>query len=155
MNDPPVTVTDRVGMNEGDSLTLDVWELLKNDTDPENDALNVTAVGSALNGWVLLDETTVTYEHDGSETISGGFEYTVTDGSARNTGQVHIDVKTGQRFSYNTCHWTVYWSLFGNNRRGDFVQKKEIHRRRVTGQGATPASVCAFSEKTTILTAKR
>ena len=86
-------VTDRVEMNEGDSLTLDVWELLKNDTDPENDALSVTAVGSALNGRVLLDETTVTYEHDGSETISGRFEYTVTDGSARNTGQVHIDVR--------------------------------------------------------------
>ncbi len=93
VNDPPFAVPDRVEMNEGDSLTLDVWELLKNDTDPENDALSVTAVGSALNGRVLLDETTVTYEHDGSETIGGGFEYTVTDGSARNTGQVQIDVK--------------------------------------------------------------
>ena len=93
VNDPPFAVPDRVEMNEGDSLTLDVWELLKNDTDPENDALRVTAVGGASNGWVLLDETTVTYEHDGSETISGGFEYTVTDGSVRGTGQVQIDVK--------------------------------------------------------------
>ena len=40
-----------------------------------------------------MDGTTVTYEHDGSETISGRFEYTVTDGSARDTGEVQIDVK--------------------------------------------------------------
>ena len=59
--------------------------LLANDSDPEDDTLSITAVSSAVNGTVTLseDKATVTYAHDGSETTSGSFTYTVSDGGGR------------------------------------------------------------------------
>ena len=61
---------------------------------PESDALTITAVGSAVNGEVTLseDKATVTYTHDGSETTSGSFTYTVSDGSAADTATVNVTV---------------------------------------------------------------
>ena len=68
--------------------------LLANDSDPEDDTLTITAVGSAVNGTVTLseDKATVTYAHDGSETTSGSFTYTVSDGSAADTATVEVTV---------------------------------------------------------------
>ena len=67
-----------------------VSSLLGNDTDAENDTLRITAVSDAVNGRVFLDGTTVTYKHDGSETITGSFTYTLSDGTA--SGLMTIDV---------------------------------------------------------------
>ena len=50
-----------------------VSSLLGNDTDAANDTLRITAVSDAVNGRAFLDGTTVTYKHDGSETITGQF----------------------------------------------------------------------------------
>ena len=52
-----------------------VSSLLGNDTDAANDTLRITAVSDAVNGRAFLDGTTVTYKHDGSETITGSFTY--------------------------------------------------------------------------------
>ena len=92
VNDPPIAVTDRVVVNEGESIHLEALTLLQNDSDPDSEILTITAVGDALNGTILLDGTTVVYEHDGSETLSGGFTYTVSDGIAIGTGRVEVDV---------------------------------------------------------------
>ena len=92
VNDPPVAVGDSATLEEGGTLSLDASALLTNDSDPENDTLTVSAVGDAVNGAVFLDGTTIIFRHDGSETHTGSFTYTVTDGADTDTALVAIDV---------------------------------------------------------------
>ena len=94
VNDAPVTVDDTATVDEGGDVSIPASTLLANDSDPENDALTITAVGSAVNGTITLseDKATVTYAHDGSETTSGSFTYTVSDGSAADTATVNVTV---------------------------------------------------------------
>ena len=74
------------------SIASQAIELLANDTDPERDKLTITAVGDATNGLVALDGDAITYWHDGSETKTGSFTYTVTDGAESATASVAITV---------------------------------------------------------------
>ena len=92
VNDPPIVAGDSGVVEEGETLLVEASALLDNDTDAENDALSITAVGDAVNGKVSLDDTNITYEHDGSETTTGSFAYTVSDGSVTNTAEVTITV---------------------------------------------------------------
>ena len=93
VNDPPNTVDDGAVMDEGGTLLIDTAELLSNDSDAEEDTLHVSAVGAAVNGTVTLQETTITYMHDGSETTTGGFTYSVSDGVDTATAVVTISVR--------------------------------------------------------------
>ena len=92
VNDPPVGVDDALAVREGGAISIDARKLLENDTDAEDDALSITAVGDAANGLVTLDGSTVIYRHDGSETTSAGFSYTVSDGTDSVTALVTITV---------------------------------------------------------------
>ena len=94
VDDAPVTVNDTAAVTEGGSVDVAVTTLLANDSDPEGSSLSVTAVGGALNGAVVQseDKSKVTYTHDGSETTSGSFTYTVSDGTATATGTVSVTV---------------------------------------------------------------
>ena len=92
VNDAPIAVGDRGAVNEGETLSIQASTLLNNDTDMENDTLSVTSVGDAVNGKVSLDGTNIAYEHDGSETTSGSFSYTVSDGAATDTAEVTVTV---------------------------------------------------------------
>ena len=92
INDPPVTVGDTAEVDEGDTLSLEATALLDNDTDAENDPLSVVEIGDAVNGTVLLEGTTIVYEHDDSETTTGSFSYTVTDGTDTDAATVTISV---------------------------------------------------------------
>ena len=66
--------------------------LLDNDTDAEDDTLSITSVGDGVNGTVSLNGMTITYEHDGSETTSGSFDYTISDGTDTSTATATITV---------------------------------------------------------------
>ena len=94
VNDPPTAVNDSASVVEGGTLNINASTLLANDSDPEAATLSITSVGNATNGAVSLseDKATVTYTHDGSETTSGSFTYTVSDGSATSTATVSITV---------------------------------------------------------------
>ena len=92
VNDPPVAVGDTAEVDEGATITLEASDLLDNDSDAEEDALSIVAVGNPLNGAVSLEGTTIVYEHDGSETTEGGFSYTVSDGTDTSAATVTIDV---------------------------------------------------------------
>ncbi len=94
VNDAPVAVDDTATVAEGGTLEVTASTLIANDTDAENATLSVTAVGGAVNGSVSLstDKTTATYVHDGSETTTGSFTYTVSDGAATDTGTVTVTV---------------------------------------------------------------
>ena len=92
VNDRPVAADDSATVDEGGTLAIDASALLGNDSDAENATLTISAVGDAVNGSVSLDGSTITYEHDGSETIVGRFTYTVTDGANTATVLVTITV---------------------------------------------------------------
>ena len=94
VNDAPTGVADTATVAEGGSVDVAVTALLANDSDPEGSTLSITAVGGAVNGTVTLseDESEVTYAHDGSETTTGSFTYTVSDGTATATGAVSVTV---------------------------------------------------------------
>ena len=92
VNDPPVGVDDTLAVREGGTLSVASQQLLANDTDAEGDALRITAVGDAINGVVTLDGNTISYEHDGSETLTGSFTYTVSDRTDSATVLVTISV---------------------------------------------------------------
>ena len=94
VNDAPAAVADATTVAEGGQVDIAVATLLANDTDPEGDVVSFTGVGAAVNGAVVLseDESEVTYTHDGSETTSGSFTYTVSDGEATGTGTVSVNV---------------------------------------------------------------
>ena len=93
VNDPPVAANDAATLNEGATLSIDAQVLLANDSDAENDTLTVSAVGDAINGAVSLNGTSITYQHDGSETTAGSFTYTVSDGTDSATATVNVTVK--------------------------------------------------------------
>ena len=92
MNDPPVAAGDTATVDEGRALSIQAPVLLDNDTDAESDPLEVLAVGDAVNGTVSLGGTAIIYEHDGSETTTGGFTYTVGDGTDTATAMVTVAV---------------------------------------------------------------
>ena len=93
VNDPPTVVGDTGVVDEGGSLQMQTLDLLANDGDAEQEALTISAVGEAVNGTVRLDGTTVSYVHDGSETSTGGFTYTVGDGADTATATVTITIR--------------------------------------------------------------
>ena len=94
VNDAPVGSDDTATVAEGGTLAVAASTLLANDSDSENSSLSVTAVDSAINGTVSLssDQATASYVHDGSETTTGSFTYTVSDGTATDTATVTITV---------------------------------------------------------------
>ena len=92
VNDPPIGVTDALAVQETETVSVQAQQLLANDSDAEGDTLSITAVGDATKGLVTLDGTMITYRHDGSETNTGSFTYTVTDGTDSTTALVTIAV---------------------------------------------------------------
>ncbi len=79
---------ERVTVDEGRTLRIEASRLLANDTDGENDALQVVGVGGAANGTVSLEGAAIVYQHDGSDTTSDSFQYIVSDGKNPRTGTV-------------------------------------------------------------------
>ena len=68
--------------------------LLANDLDPDGQTLVITSAGNAVYGTAILsaDGASVTYRHSGSESASGSFTYTVSDGVETDTATVAITV---------------------------------------------------------------
>ncbi|RDH87094.1 MAG: hypothetical protein DIZ78_06295 [endosymbiont of Escarpia spicata] len=79
VNDASAADDDAGATDEGGSVTVNV---LDGDTDVEGDALSVTNLSVPANGTATLNaDGTVTYTHDGGETISDSFTYTANDGT--------------------------------------------------------------------------
>jgi hypothetical protein len=91
-NDPPIALDDALTVVRASSATT--VDLRLNDTDPEGSVLVVNSVGTATNGTVVDNgDGTATYTHDGSDTTSDSFTYTVHDAEgAPATGTVVVTI---------------------------------------------------------------
>ena len=91
VNDAPVAGADGLTVEEGGVGTVAV---LGNDADVDGGTLTVTGVTPGASGSVALNvDGTVTYSHNGSETTSDSFNYTVSDGQGGTaTGTVTVTV---------------------------------------------------------------
>ena len=92
-NEAPTANDDSASVEQGQSVTVDV---LANDTDADG-SLNpssVTIQQSPTSGTAAVDESTgaVTYTHDGSDTTSDSFTYTVADDDGATSNEATVDI---------------------------------------------------------------
>ncbi|WP_342347567.1 DUF4347 domain-containing protein [uncultured Nitrospira sp.] len=98
LNVPPVALADSFTVNEGATTTLN---LAGNDTDADDglDLTSITIVAGPTNGTIasINGNGTVTYTHNGSETLADSFTYTINDlsGATSNTVTVSLTVTPG------------------------------------------------------------
>ena len=89
-NRSPQAVDDAAQTEEGTAVTIPV---LDNDSDPEDDALSVTAVGPASNGSAESSEGAVVYTPNNGFVGDDSFTYTISDGTGNTaTGTVRVTV---------------------------------------------------------------
>ena len=98
VNDAPVAVDDVLAAQTGHPRPYSVafTDLTGNDTDPDGDALSVTAVGGATGGSVAIADGTVVFTAASGFAGTASFDYTVSDGrGGTDTGRASFEVATG------------------------------------------------------------
>ncbi|MCH7866062.1 MAG: tandem-95 repeat protein, partial [Myxococcales bacterium] len=83
LNDLPVAVADAAGVLEGGTVAVD---LAVNDSDADDglDLTSIVIVSGPTNGSLVVNlDGTVDYTHDGSNTTSDSFTYTIDDASGQ------------------------------------------------------------------------
>ena len=91
VNRAPLAVNDSFSVEE--NSTNNVLDVRANDSDPDNDALTIVAVGAASNGVVTHDGAVVRYTPNANYRGADSFTYTVSDGSLTATATVTISVQ--------------------------------------------------------------
>jgi cysteine-rich repeat protein len=92
VNDPPVPGPDAIAAALNLPTSVAASALLSNDTDVDGDPLSVATVSAATHGTVALVGGTVTFTPEADFVGAAGFEYAVSDGTLRATGQVTVTV---------------------------------------------------------------
>ncbi len=109
-NDAPVGSPDTIIVDEGGTATTTTANnssVLTDDTDTENDPLTATLVSGSgpfhhQGSFSLQSSGTFTYIHDGTETTTDTFDYTLSDGLSSVTVSVSITINP-----INDCPSTV------------------------------------------------
>lgn len=104
INRPPTTAADVVGTRRNVAAQVAAAKLLRNDADPDGDALTLSAVNptSAQGGTVTLAGSTLTYLPPSGYVGADTFTYTVTDGRGGSaTGTVNVTVTSDSVPSLN------------------------------------------------------
>ena len=99
-NDPPIGVADQIILNESATATTvtgGATSVLANDSDPEGSPLTATLLTQPLHhndpgNFALAANGTFSYTHDGSETATDTFFYTLSDGLNNITVTVTIQI---------------------------------------------------------------
>jgi hypothetical protein len=92
VDDAPTAVADSATVAEGGTVGID---LASNDVDPEGalDLTSIQIVSGPANGSVVVNgDGTVSYTHDGSETSSDSFTYTVRDAGGNVSGAATVSL---------------------------------------------------------------
>ncbi len=92
VNDAPVAIADSGTVAEGGNVTID---LAGNDTDPDSmlDVTSIVVASAPANGAVVVNaDGTVTYTHDGGETASDSFTYTINDDAGARSSAATVTV---------------------------------------------------------------
>ena len=102
-NFAPVTVDDGITTAFNTAVTISASTLLANDTDPGSNPISITGVSNATNGTVVLDDNGTT-DNSADDFIvftpttgfsgNGSFDYTFSDGSLTDIGNVTVAVGT-------------------------------------------------------------
>ncbi len=92
VNDAPVAADDTATTPEDTPLAVAPATLLANDADVDGPSLSVDAVGGAINGAVALAGGAVTFTPAADFSGTASFSYTLTDGTAIDTGVVTVTV---------------------------------------------------------------
>ena len=99
VNDLPTGVADTITVDEGGTATTTTGganSVLSNDTDTDSDPLTVTKLTNPLHhfggSFSLQSSGTFVYIHDGSETTTDTFNYTLSDGSTSTVVSVTINI---------------------------------------------------------------
>lgn len=97
VNDPPTAVDDELFTDQDTAIRVRPQDLVSNDTDVDRDRteLAVTAVGNSTNGNVEMDAE-IAFTPDVGFCGAAGFDYTVSDGTATDTGHVTVTVFCGE-----------------------------------------------------------
>jgi len=95
-NSAPVVADDAVNAVEDSALVINAADLTSNDSDVDGDALSITSVSGAVNGSVVLDTVadTITFTPDANYNGTASFDYTVSDGTASDTGTVNLTISS-------------------------------------------------------------
>ena len=99
-NDPPIGVADQIVLDESTTATTvtgGATSVLANDSDPESDPITVAAFTQPLHhnnpgNFAVAANGTFSYTHDGSETATDTFFYTLSDGVNNVTVTVTIQI---------------------------------------------------------------
>jgi hypothetical protein len=90
VNDPPQAVDDTAELAEDGSVLIDVRA---NDSDPDGDALKLTAVSAPVHGTAVIDGGAVRYTPVANFSGRDSFTYTVGDADESRSASVTIDVR--------------------------------------------------------------
>jgi hypothetical protein len=90
VNDAPDAVNDSATTNEDSAVTVSV---LGNDTDPENNALTITAVTQGTKGSAAINGSAILYTPNANDNGNDSFTYTISDGNGgTDTATVSITI---------------------------------------------------------------
>jgi cysteine-rich repeat protein len=95
VNDGPTAGADAFATAEDTPLVTARTTLLRNDTDPDSDTLEVIAVSGASHGAVALVGSDVVFTPEADFNGLAGYQYTVSDGTDAATGTVTVTVGAG------------------------------------------------------------
>ncbi|WP_102797870.1 Ig-like domain-containing protein [Bowmanella denitrificans] len=95
-NNPPKANSDQVEAQEGETTVISVYELLVNDTDPDNDDLTVVSISSATAGNALLADNAIQYTPQDSSALRDSFTYMIEDSKgATSSATVTVNIISG------------------------------------------------------------
>lgn len=89
-NTAPEAVNDEITADTGTEFSIDV---LANDTDADDDTLEITDVSAPENGTATIDGSAILYTSNDGYTGSDSFTYTITDGEDEASADVAITVQ--------------------------------------------------------------
>lgn len=91
VNDGPVAVNDNLAATEGEALTIQLSDLMSNDSDVDGDTLEIVSISGVVGGVATLVDGAVVFTADGTREAAS-FNYTLSDGRAVSGASVNIAV---------------------------------------------------------------